>query len=50
MQSDPSEIEVDGRPEDVGDPRAIVLFRSKEPLSIFNQDDSAERWPIYWIG
>jgi hypothetical protein len=33
--TDPLEVEVDGRPEDVGDPCPIVLFRLKEPLGIF---------------
>jgi hypothetical protein len=32
------EVEVDGRPENIGDPRAIILLRFKEPLSILDQD------------
>jgi hypothetical protein len=35
---DPLEVEVDDRPKDIGDPRAIMLLRSKEPLSILDQD------------
>ncbi len=32
------EVEVDSRPEDIGDPGAIVLFRLKKPLGILDQD------------
>jgi hypothetical protein len=32
------EVEVDGRPEDVGDPRTVVLLRLEEPLGIFEED------------
>jgi hypothetical protein len=35
---DPLEVEVDGRPEDIGDPGAIMLLRLKKPLSILDQD------------
>jgi hypothetical protein len=44
---DPSEVEVDGRPEDIGDPGAIMLLRLKKPLSILDQDQRAERGTIY---
>ena len=36
--TNPLEVEVDGRPEDVGDPCTIVLLRLKEPLGIFEHD------------
>ena len=50
MQADPLKVEVDGRPENIGDPCPIVLFRSKKPLGILNQSYSSKRWPIYRIG
>jgi hypothetical protein len=40
--TNPLEVEVDGRPEDVGDPGTIVLLRLKEPLGIFEHDQRTE--------
>jgi len=45
----PLEVEVDGRPEDVGDPRAIVLLRLQKPLGIFYQNQCAKRGAIYHV-
>jgi hypothetical protein len=36
--TNPLEVEIDGRPEDVGDPCTVVLLRLKEPLGIFEHD------------
>jgi hypothetical protein len=36
MQRDPLEVEVDSRPEDIGNPSAIVLLRLNEPFSILD--------------
>ena len=36
MQADPLKVEVNGRPENIGDPRPVVLFRSKKPLGILD--------------
>jgi hypothetical protein len=46
MLRDPLKVEVNGRPEDVSDPRAVLLFRSKKPLGIFDQDKCTERRAI----
>ena len=43
------QVEVDGGPEDVGDPRAIVLLRLEKPLGIFDQDQCAEWGPVYRV-
>jgi hypothetical protein len=45
----PLEVEVDGRPEDVGDPRAVILLRLEKPLGIFYQHQCAERGAIYHV-
>ena len=45
----PLQVEVDGGPEDIGDPCAIVLLRLEKPLSIFDQDQCAEWGPIYHV-
>ena len=45
--TDPLEVEVDGRPEDVGNPCSIVLLRLKEPLSIFEKDYRTERGAVW---
>jgi len=44
--TNPLEVEVDGRPEDVGDPCAVVLLWLKEPLSIFEKDYRTERGAV----
>jgi len=44
--ANPLEVDVDGRPEDVGDPCTIVLLRLKEPLGIFEQDYRTERGSV----
>lgn len=49
VQRDPLEVEVDGRPENVGDPRAILLLRLEEPLGILDQDQCTERGAIYRV-
>lgn len=36
--TNPLEVEVDRRPEDVGDPCTVVLLRLKKPLGIFEHD------------
>lgn len=50
MRCDPLEVEVDGRPKVVGDPRPVLLLRSKKPLGILDQDQCAERGAIYRPG
>ena len=47
MQSDPLEVEVDGRPQEVNHPSTIVLFRFDEPLSILDIDDCTKSCPIF---
>ena len=47
VRRDPLEIEIDRRPEDVGDPGAIILPRSKEPLGIFEHYYCAKGGPVY---
>jgi hypothetical protein len=44
---DPPEVEVDCRPEDIGDPGTIMLLRLKKPLSVLDQDQRAEGGTIY---
>jgi len=46
VQRDPLKVKIDGRPEHIGNPGAIVLFGFKEPLSILNQYRRTERRPI----
>jgi hypothetical protein len=36
MQRDPLQVEVNCRPEDIGDPSAIVLFWFEKPISVFD--------------
>ena len=43
------EVEVDGRPEDVSNPCAIVLLWLEKPLGIFEQDHCAERGAVYRV-
>jgi len=43
VQRDPRKVKIDGRPEHIGDPGAMVLFGFKEPLSILNQCRHTER-------
>ena len=40
---DPLEVEVDGGPQDVSDPRAVVLFGQDQPLRILEKDIHTER-------
>jgi len=47
VQRDPLKVKIDGRPEHIGDPCAIVLFGFKEPLSILNQYRGTERRSIW---
>ena len=49
MLGDPSEVEVDSRPEDIGDPGAIMLLRLNKPLGVLDQDQRAERGTIYHL-
>jgi hypothetical protein len=46
MQSDPLEVEVDSRPQDVRNPSAVVLLRFNKPISKPYEDISARRRPI----
>ena len=46
VHGDPLEVEVDGRPEVVSYPSAIVLFRFYEPFSILDIDDCTKCRPI----
>jgi hypothetical protein len=41
------EIEVDHGPQDVSDPRAIVLFGLEQPLGVFDEVGSTERRAVY---
>jgi hypothetical protein len=41
------EVEVDHRPQDVSDPRAIFLFGLDQPFGEFDQDIDAERRAVY---
>ena len=50
VQGDPLKIEVDFRPEYVGDPCPVVLLGFDEPFGVFDQDISAERRPIFQPG
>jgi hypothetical protein len=36
MRRDPLQVEVDGRPENIGDPSAVVLVRFEEPISVLD--------------
>ena len=36
VRRDPLQVEVDCRPEDIGDPSAVVLFRFEEPISVLD--------------
>ena len=42
VYSDPLEVEVNGRPEVVGHPGAVVLFGLDEPLSILDHHDGSK--------
>jgi len=42
VRRDPLQVEVDHGPQDVCDPRAIVLFRLDQPLRIFEKDVDTE--------
>ena len=47
MRGDPLEVEVDHGPQDVSDPRPIVLFGLDQPFGIFDEDVDTERRAIY---
>ena len=49
MLGHPKEVEVDGRPEDIGDPGAVFLLWLNKPLGILDQDQRAERGSIYHL-
>lgn len=38
MKSNPLKVEVEFRPQYVGDPSAVILLRLGQPFSIFEQD------------
>ena len=46
VRGDPLEVEVDHGPEDVSDPRAIVLFRLEQPFGVFDEVGGTERRAI----
>jgi hypothetical protein len=48
MRSDPLEVEVDHGPQDVSDPRAIVLFGLDQPFGVFDEVGGTERRAIYF--
>lgn len=47
MRRDPLEVKVDHGPQDVSDPRPIVLFGLDQPFSIFEEVVDTERRAIY---
>lgn len=47
MRSDPLEVEVNHGPQDVSDPRAIVLFGLDQPFRVFDEVGGTERRAIY---
>jgi len=47
VQRHPLEVEIYGRPEHIGHPSAVFLFRFKQPFRILDQDHRTERGPIY---
>jgi hypothetical protein len=47
VRSDPLEVEVDHGPQDVSDPRAIILFGLEQPFGVFDEVGGTERRAIY---
>jgi hypothetical protein len=48
--SDPLKVEVEIRPQNVGDPRSVLLLGLDQPFRVFEQDISAERRSIFQRG
>jgi hypothetical protein len=49
MESNPLKVEVEFRPQYVGDPCAVILLRLGQPFSVFEQDRGAERRSVFTV-